>query len=345
MAGTTTPLALLRIQRKSLTYIYFSLATFLTQALFCLYVVFALQGNAFQFTTAITAASMLSFVFGIIVLLKNCEFTFRFDLVKDSLKFSLPLLPAALIDGIFNTFDKFFLETRLSTSQLGTYTVGQQLASALNMFNFLFKSSWIPMTFQIAAEKKDSGQIIAKYSIIYMYLFCGIFVCSLILLKPLSLLLNIPNLTLALPYAPLLFVAVFSQAYATTFARGIELSGKTYLSVIPITISVVVLFLIINPLSSSFGLMGVAIAFSFSHVLRTTTQISLSHSVYKKPFYIYDNLLIVVVAALALTAYYNFEMIGDIICGLLLLAVLATALTKKFKYFRNSLPSDQIVSQ
>lgn len=151
------PMVLLRVRRKALAFVGISLAhALLTIALGLIFVIsfkWGLVGRYYGILIA-NILFMLIYLF--------CTFNFipvSFDLsfLKKGMRFSAPLLPAAIATMALACLDRVWLERYVSLSQLGIYTTAFTLGTALLIITRAFYMAVEPEIFA-SFERSDFNQ-------------------------------------------------------------------------------------------------------------------------------------------------------------------------------------------
>lgn len=146
-------------------------------------------------------------------------------LLKELLKFGLPLLPATVFTWIMNSFDKIALRTFSSFEELGLYAAAFKIVSPLNIIQTIFTTTWIPLAYRWYEEKVSNKKF---EQISTMMLAFMVIVFSLIIIfKDIIMLLlgseyrNTSNIFVFLLFSPIMYTV------SETTALGIAFSKKT----------------------------------------------------------------------------------------------------------------------
>lgn len=117
---------------------------------------------------------------------KLIGFTFSFKILKESLRYSIPIMPHNLSTHIASLTSKLLINSNQSTSGVGLYSLGSQIGSVIDIVQVSVNKAFQPWFFE-SLQKKDTklNQIVefsyfllAIYSI--MYLAIGLFSQELI---------------------------------------------------------------------------------------------------------------------------------------------------------------------
>ena len=125
----------------------------------------ALRGMMYAFT--------LFFIISLPIIFRNIDFRFSFVKLKKILRFSIPLVPAALASWVMTMIDRFLLERMIGSSIVGIYTLGYNIGMIIN---FLFVApvqlAWAQIMWSIL-KKEEQAHNIFSYIIVYYILLGG----------------------------------------------------------------------------------------------------------------------------------------------------------------------------
>lgn len=101
---------------------------------------------------------------------KTINFSFQIKILKDSLSFSLPLLPALLSAWILNLSDRIFIERYFSLADVGIYSLGYKIAGIVLIVSSAFNKAYNPVFYKLANSKdqKSAKKMLFKYNNIFI---------------------------------------------------------------------------------------------------------------------------------------------------------------------------------
>lgn len=118
-------------------------------------------------------------------LIKNNLFSFKIDktLLKELFKYSLPLLPHTLSYSVSNFFSRIIINTKLSTSMLGLYSLASQFGGVADVVSNSVQSAFQPWLYsKLNTEDNDNlaeseirtltHQLLWLYGLIYLIIGC-----------------------------------------------------------------------------------------------------------------------------------------------------------------------------
>jgi O-antigen/teichoic acid export membrane protein len=178
LAALTLPLGVLgavvtswlRLRRKPWVTVTFMLVTnILTMLLtifFVIYLRWGLSGIYWGQIVSLACGSIIS-----LYLLRDWVNPrhFRWDRLREMLRFAFPLIPAALAFWIVNFSDRYFVQIYTSTQEVGLYQVGSSLAAFVALVTSAFQQAWGPFAMSIH-KQEDARQVYASVFLAYLWL-------------------------------------------------------------------------------------------------------------------------------------------------------------------------------
>jgi O-antigen/teichoic acid export membrane protein len=149
----------------------------LNMLLSLLLVVYFSQGSAGRIL-AMSIAPIGFAVFALILLYRDqmLGFAYRREHVREIVAYGVPLIPHSVGYFLLSSVDRFVINDRLGTGQVGMYMVAVQLVSATGLVFDAINSAYVPWLFErlkrnLAAEKKQ----IVRWTLTY-FLFLAVVV-------------------------------------------------------------------------------------------------------------------------------------------------------------------------
>lgn len=127
------PLVIYRVRQDALTFIKLSLGKTFLQVGFNLFFIVYLQVGLLGYYYSMLCTYIPYFCIYLFIIKKYSTFSFDFTIIKEGLKFSLPLLPGALAYLILSVSDRIILERNVPMAEVGIYNVAFTMALALNI--------------------------------------------------------------------------------------------------------------------------------------------------------------------------------------------------------------------
>lgn len=128
---TIIPLAYFRVKRKALRYFLLTGSrAFLTIGIGLLLVI-RLQMGVLGRYYGVLAVNLLFGLVCLLIMARVSRLSLDFNLIRRGLKFSLPILPASFASIAIVSIDRIILERYVSVSELGIYSVGAIIGTAL----------------------------------------------------------------------------------------------------------------------------------------------------------------------------------------------------------------------
>lgn len=274
----------LRVQRKAKTTTIFSCSLgILTVLLSIAFVAFFKWG----IPGALASVVVVNMIFSIVsaFILKDTISLKRFDteLLKKMLKFSGPLIPAAIAFWCITSSASYFLNFYTDKHMVGLYNMGVNIASGIAIFTGAFQQAWGPFAYSII-DKPEANATYANSAILYITLmsFLGL---------------------LVMLFAPELVMLIISPAYlpsswvAGLLGFNVILIGLSYVATLGVTIMkstspfaiaviigaafTLVLFILLIP---QYNIIGTSIAVLIGQLFVTSYLFYRSQKVYPIPY-------------------------------------------------------------
>ena len=98
------------------------------------------------------------------------------DLLKQMLKFSLPLVVGGLAYMGLTTMDRFFLRAMSGFDELGVYALAASLAASVSVFSTIFSNLWHPVIYKWVKEGVDpiKVQVVIENMVVFVAFIWGL---------------------------------------------------------------------------------------------------------------------------------------------------------------------------
>ncbi len=191
----------------------------------------------------------------------------KFDkgIAKELLKIGLPLTPVFLIYWVYRSMDRIMITNILGTSELGVYALGAKYAMVSQLIYTAFAGGWQYFAFSTMKDndyKKMLGNIWEVLFIISTYFFILMFLFKDIIFK----LLFEGDFVRGVEVFPFLVLAPLLLMLYQILGTQFQVTKKTYLSPLVLSIGVVVNILLNLYLIPRIGIKGAALATVIGYV-------------------------------------------------------------------------------
>jgi O-antigen/teichoic acid export membrane protein len=204
-------------------------------------------------------------------------------LLREMNRFGMPLVPSALFLWVLNFSDRFFLVKLAGPREVGLYSIGVRLASAIILFLAAFRTAWPAFAYSIEddQEAKRTYSFVLTYIVVitsWMALALGVLAPWLVRLLTTEEFYSAERVV-----APLAFAAAAFGAYIVVVI-GIGRARRTRSNWL-ITGAAAVLNVALNLLLiPEFGMMGAAIATIGAYGTLFVGMAWKAHAVYPVPY-------------------------------------------------------------
>jgi len=234
------PYATIRIKQLPLLYSIFSVASFALQMSLNIYFVLILNLQLEGYFIANIIGSSLTVVVLGAIMLRFATPCIRGGGLRESMKFSLPIIPSGLVGTICSVGDRFILQHFASLETLGIYAISLKFSGLIVSFHMALKLSYIPFMVESLSKNLEKGiRDLARMSVFYVLplMMLGLVISAY--MKDFVLFTNRPDYLPVIQWIPWLIWAAILQTVNVYFTPGLFLSKRTDLMWIPATIQMV----------------------------------------------------------------------------------------------------------
>lgn len=224
---------------------------------------------------------LLASLLGLFLLRKSFVFVFKLGVLKQLLRFSVPLVPASMLIFVSLYVDRYMIKVLLDLNSVGYYGVAVRLASAASLVIIGFQMAITPLIYKHYNDREtpQSLAIIFQYFVVIALFF---FLAYSLVIEEVLALFTTQDFYLVANVIPLLVLALlFSNIYV--FFPGISIRKKTYLifviSIVTAVINIGLNYLFI-PI---FGMLGAAFSTMVGYFISLLCFIYFSQKLYFVP--------------------------------------------------------------
>jgi O-antigen/teichoic acid export membrane protein len=301
------PLTVMRAREELMHFSVITIGIFITQAVAILLFLFVLGWRADGYLAGMLASSMIWGIYFIFFMLRECNFPWRHRHLMEPLAYSLPTVPASIMEGVGSVFDRYFLDKSAPLVVVGLYTLGNQLGGTVNSFNQILKASWVPLIIRVMSERDDGRTILGRFSLYYVAAMTVPSLAVALMSKELIELFGGGRFSGVYPFIPWFVLIYYIQSVGTALGRGLDLAKKTIFSPIVPIVAISVNFIGMYFFVPIFGVWGAVSAFLISTFIRIATQISLAIFFYPRPLFLLPLIKVNVIAVVFFFLGYQID--------------------------------------
>ena len=182
-----------QINEKAGKFVIISIIQFLLSTGFVLWLIIGKQTGAAGMLEGKMLANIVILPLFIYISYKTINFTFKLQILKESLSFSLPMIPTLLSAWILNLSDRVFIERYFDLHDVGIYSLGYKIAGLVLIFTSAFNKAYNPVFYKLANSENQelSKKILYKYNNTYIIVILfAVFLISLFSKEVIQLLLS-----------------------------------------------------------------------------------------------------------------------------------------------------------
>lgn len=187
-------------------------------------------------------------------------------LLKEMLRYSIPLMSNSLSWWVMNAADKYVILACLGTAANGLYAVAHKIPTLINLCNNIFFQAW-----QLSAVQEASSETKTEfYSRVFNVLsamLCVVASLLILLVNPLTRIMVAASYGDVWKFTPFLIIAMVFSAFAsflgTNYVAMKETKGALITSFIGAVVNIALNLLLVGP----YGINGTAIATMISFLI------------------------------------------------------------------------------
>ncbi|MFO7445993.1 MAG: oligosaccharide flippase family protein [Ignavibacteriaceae bacterium] len=265
------PFITLRLERKAKTFALYKTLNILLNVALNLFLIFKLKWGIEAAFFSNFAASLLSLILLIPLIIKNLKFSFHFSLFKRLLKFGLPYFPAGMAVMLVQLIDRPIMESLTNYTTVGIYQANHKLGIIMMLFVNMFQYAWQPFFMQESKEE-NAKQMFSKVltyftlagSIILIVL--SLFISDLVKIEIFGIHIIGPAYWSGLYVVPVVLFGYLFNGMYVVFTAGIYIKEKSMyvplITGIGAAVSIASNFILIPAI----GMIGAAYAALFSYL-------------------------------------------------------------------------------
>ena len=225
--------------------------------------------------TGMLLAQLITYVgyvlFMMVDLSRNKLITICIDIniLRDALKYSIPLLPHNLSTPIANFASRIFVNMNVSLSSVGLYSVAMQIGAIIDTVQVSVNKAFVPWFFNIMEERKSSNKkSIVELSNLLLILYSILFIIVGLFSQEAIIIMTADEYLMAWTIIPI-FVLAYSVKSIYYFFVNIlfyykNAANKIFIASLTGSFADIILAFLLIPL---YGMYGAAVAFLIARMI------------------------------------------------------------------------------
>lgn len=274
----------LRVTMKSLQYILLSFfRLFLAIALNIYFIIFLHMGVLGILVSTLITSIVVFFILNVPQLYR-VGFRFSPKIVREMLKFGLPMIPSQMGSFIVHVSDRFFLKAYCSIADAGLYALGYRFGGLPGTFvSEPFNQVWQPRRLEVY-EQDNSEEVFGRIFTYFLVLICFTALGVAVLTKDVLMIMAEKEFWPAYRIVPIIVLANVIFTFNYHFNMGIIIEKKTkyfaYINSSNAALNLALNFILIP----RYGIYGAAFATLFSYSYLTVLTYYFSNKFFKIGF-------------------------------------------------------------
>ncbi len=164
------PRIILVIIEKGKTYFFIGLLQLFIALILNVIYIIVLEEKAIGVLKSIFLTNLIMLPIYLYIQFKYSKLTIDLQIIKNILKFSLPLLPAALSGWIMNESNRIFIDQYFTQSEVGIFSLGYRITFVFIVFVTSIRLAYNPLYFRLA-NSEDQAEAHRRIFIYNNYFF------------------------------------------------------------------------------------------------------------------------------------------------------------------------------
>lgn len=292
----------IRMQEKGLQYSFFTIVMQLNIMIITIALLLTFEKTYTSIVLGALVGQIISIILLISIYFKNNRLDITLpdlQLIKRMLYYSLPILPAMVVNWMLNSTDRIALDYFSTIENIGIYFAAMKIVSVLAMVQSIFATFWLPIAYRWHEEKVDTKQF-TQISYIVMFVM-GIFFIGILLFKEVAIWILSPEYSEAQYILPFLLFMPIMYTVSETTVLGISLSRKTHWNIWISCIAAIVNIILNIILVPKIGAIGAAIGTGCAYIVFFFLRTIISRKYWYQfnlSFYVINIMFLMVIATI-----------------------------------------------
>lgn len=292
----------IRMQEKGLQYSFFTIVMQLNIMIITIALLLTIEKTYTSIVLGALVGQIISIILLISIYFKNNRLDITLpdlQLIKRMLHYSLPILPAMVVNWMLNSTDRIALDYFSTIENIGIYFAAMKIVSVLAMVQSIFATFWLPIAYRWHEEKVDTKQF-TQISYIVMFVM-GIFFIGILLFKEVAIWILSPEYSEAQYILPFLLFMPIMYTVSETTVLGISLSRKTHWNIWISCIAAIVNIILNIILVPKIGAIGAAIGTGCAYIVFFFLRTIISRKYWYQfnlSFYVINIMFLMVIATI-----------------------------------------------
>lgn len=181
----------LQFEEKQIRFVIITLFSSLISIIINIYLIVILKKGVLGFVEGMLLGQFLSFLLyfsGSLIKLNHSFRSFNIKLIKELIYKGLPLLPSFAAIYILGQGNIYFLKEFKSLDEVGIYSIGYNIGSAITLIITAFTTAWIPFFLSFINKRKEAEILFSKIFTYYLWVTGLLSLLFYLLAKPIIIL-------------------------------------------------------------------------------------------------------------------------------------------------------------
>ncbi|RKX55564.1 MAG: hypothetical protein DRP24_04730, partial [Thermotoga sp.] len=223
---------------------------------------------------------VFSSIFGTFLNRKYWKFDFKLDerIIKGAFRYSLPLIPNVIFSWIVSSMDRVALRKWADFNEVGIYSAGYKVVSALGILRGAFSNFWWPIAFRWYERGVDREKFVEASKMVVGVM--SLAAVSVSLMRFIIVMILAPSYRESAVVMPFLVLIPVMTTISTVTGIGISLKRRTEFHTLITGLTALLNFTGNVILVPKYGAIGASIATGVSYIFMFVLRTFISHKLF-----------------------------------------------------------------
>lgn len=275
-------LMIYRNMEEGKKYSFYTVVQMLVNAGVSLLLVVVFKAGYMGVIYAALASSLVAFVMIYFSFIRKLPFKWDAKMLKDNLKYGIPLLPSLFTGSIYSFFDKFLLRAVDSLASTGLFSIAQNISNKLFIYMTAVQSTFHPIFMKDMFDKgEDGAESVGRNFTVFTYISLAAVLLMTLFGEEFFKVMAPKSYSGAINVMLILLCGISTQTFGKIVGAQLSYAKKAYLtfpvSVLGLLISIGLNLLLIPKL----GPMGAGLSSMISTLTMNTIFVNISNRFYR----------------------------------------------------------------
>jgi len=218
---------ILRVQFRVIWYNYIQVGGLLLQTVLSILFVVFLKYGLFGLFFAQLISNIVICSSSLWITRKSYSLKFNISILKNQLTFGIGFLPSLFTNWVTSSSDRIFLSRFAKLSDVGIYSISNQIATPVRLLTSSFRTAWVPTAYR-DLNKDESPRNFSQTGLYYATLISFVVLGCSLFSSDIVHILTPESYHRSYLYVPIITYGMLFEGLNLMFAEGLNFANKPY---------------------------------------------------------------------------------------------------------------------